>query len=405
MVRRPPSAGPRDPLRLGSGRGGAALLALLLLALVLVGCGSDGDGDPAADGTTVERTEPPRTPADPATAPEREDPAPELSFARLPGITTMSEAGEFGEGLAGWRQAVPGIVHVHIPSTADDHRQPALWLPPDADEPRPPMVIVHSWSSGYLQHINIPLAQWARQHDWAAIVPQFRGPFDRPEATGSNRAVQDVVDAIDFAIARGGVDPDRVFVIGVSGGGMKSLLMAGRHPDRFAGAVSWVPVYDLVSWYAYNRDEQPDRHYAGDIRRSCGGDPAADARARRSCEHRSPAAHLDDARAARLPVYIAVGLDDRVVPPDHALRAYNQLADAGDRLAGPVVAAAAESRLPGALRGSDQARTFFEPEDPDVILSRSSGPVTLVVFDGEHDMVYHPGLEWMVRLAAEEDEA
>lgn len=45
-----------------------------------------------------------------------------------------------------------------------------------------------------------------------------------PPATGSDLAVQDVLDAVDFAAQEGGIDPERVFVVGFSGGGVMSLL-------------------------------------------------------------------------------------------------------------------------------------------------------------------------------------
>jgi hypothetical protein len=45
-------------------------------------------------------------------------------------------------------------------------------------------------------------------------------------------------------------------------------------------------------------------------------------------------------------------------------------------------------------------RTYFRSGDPEVLFAQASGPVTLVIFDGEHDMAYHPGLEWAHRLAA-----
>jgi hypothetical protein len=69
-----------------------------------------------------------------------------------------------------------------------------------------------------------------------------------------------------------------------------------------------------------------------------------------------------------------------------------------------VVRTAFENRLPDDAHGSVEAETYFGEPDPEVVFARSSGPVTVVLFDGEHDMAYHPGLEWMVRLAAEEDE-
>jgi predicted esterase len=360
----------------------AVILAVAALALVTIGCGEDGAGEGP-------------TPS-PSPTPQAEVP----DFPRLEGVTTAEEYGPFGDaGLQRWQRDVPGIEDVRIPSTMDDHDQPALWLPPNGDGPQPLLVVVHSWSTDYLQHLGIPFAEWAEASGWGMINPDFRGVNDNPDATGSDLAVQDVIDAIDFAAEEAEIDEDRVYIVGFSGGGMMSLLMAGRHPDRFAGAVAWVPIHDLTAWYEYNVDEQPDAHYPGHIRSSCGGDPTTDDAAREECEQRSPVAHLDAAREAGVPVYVGHGLSDPIVPPVHSLWSFDQLVGEGHSLDDELVEAVAQNRLPDELDGSVEAETYFSGDDPDVFFSRQVGEVTLVLFEGEHDMVYNPGLEWMWGLA------
>jgi poly(3-hydroxybutyrate) depolymerase len=361
------------------------------LALVAAGCGNGDDGTDATAGDDA-------APTAPAAGGDGEGDAEAdgVAFERVEDVTTTDDyAGE--EGLERWQAEVDGIREVEVPSSVDDHQQPVLWLPPTGAGPQPLLVAVHSWSYGYLQHAQIPYARWAEREGWAMVHPHFRGVFEAPDATGSDLAVQDVIDAVDFALETGDVDPDRIYVVGYSGGGMMSLLLAGRHPERFAGVVSFVPIYDLIDWYAYNEEEGTE--YVDQIAASCGDDPTAEPEARQECEHRSPASHLDGAREAGLPVYIAHGLDDDVVPPHHALQAFNHLADLEDRLPDDAVEALRQNELPDELGGATDAESFFGGDDPDVYAAIGSGPVTLVLFDGEHDMAYHPGLEWMVRGA------
>lgn len=373
---------------------------ILVVAAVLLmanGCGEDAAREmrPAA----------PRLPAPDVEVPDLPE-AEVPDFPRLDGVTT---AGDFcalcDTGIQRWQRDVPGVQDVRIPSTMDDHEQPALWLPPSGDGPQPLLVVLHSWSTGYQQHLGIPYAQWAKQSGWGMINPDFRGVNDDPDATGSELAVQDVIDAIDFAAEKAEIDEDRVYVIGFSGGGMMSLLMAGRHPDRFAGAVAWVPIHDLVEWYQYNVAEQPGAHYAANIRSSCGGDPTKDDAARQECEQRSPETYLDAARDAGVPVYLGHGLSDDVVPPIHSLWVFNQLAGEGQTLDDDLLDAVAQNRLPEGLDSAVEAETYFSSDDPDVLLSRKVDEVTLVLFEGEHDMVYNPGLEWMWQLAYREPDA
>lgn len=373
-----------------------AWAASVVVALTVGGCGGgpDPSGVPTED--SLESAGPSATSS---TAPSAQTSATVAPYSRLPGVVTNEDVESTDDPLARWQAEVP-VQDVRVTSSLDGSPQPALWAPPP--EPgRPLLVVVHSWSTGYQQEINIPYARWAQEVGWGYVQPDFRGVNDDPDATGSDLAVQDVLDAVDFAVAEGGVDPERVYVLGFSGGGMMSLLLAGRHAGRFAGAVAWVPIHDLTAWYAYNRDERPDAAYAGQILASCGGDPTADARAQASCAGRSPASVLDGAREAGLPVYLGAGLQDDVVPPSDTLRAFNALAGEEDRVPEAAVQAVAGGTIPADLQDTGGAETWFTPEDPAVLLARSSGPVTAVLFEGGHAMVYYPGLEWLARLDAE----
>jgi dienelactone hydrolase len=367
------------------------ILVAVVLAATAVSCG-EGGRDSAESRALSPASSASSSPAPVATGAEKP------RFSRVKGVTTASSLPSFNDTFRLWRNKVPAIRDVRIASTSDGSGQAALWLPP-AGEGQPLLVVLHSWSAAYLQHLGVPFARWAQKHGWAMIAPNFRGVNDKAQATGSDLAVQDVVDAVRWSSAKADIDSDRVFVIGFSGGGMMSLLMAGRHPGLFAGAVAWVPIHDLVDWYRYTARQRPQPHYVGHIRASCGGDPRSDKRAGTQCAKRSPRAHLPAARKAGVPVYIGHGLSDQGVRPDHTIRAFNQLAARDDRIPPKAVSVIRRNVLPKPLRGSVQTQTHFGQKDPRVVFARTSGPVTVVLFEGEHDMVYHPGLRWMWEIA------
>lgn len=382
----------RRPLRRGAALG-------LVAALLLLGC--EPDGEPADDGTDAgvdEADGDPEAADEPDEAPELDPDAVELE--RLEGVATALDVAEFAdEGAERWQDEVPAAEDVTITSSVDDHEQPAMWLPAGEDDgPAPLLVVLHSWSTEYQQHQNIPFAQLAEQLGWAAVFPNFRGTFDTEEAGGSDLAVQDVVDAIDWAAEQDDIDEDRVFVTGFSGGGMMTLLMAGQHPDRFAGAVAWVPIHDVTRWYAYNITEVPDATYPDEIETLCGGVPTEDGAAESECLERSPVTYLDAAVESGVPIYLGHGLDDDIVRPDESLEAFNQLAEPDDRLEQDAIDTVHERQLPDELAGTVEAETFFDEQDPEVLFARGSGPTTLVLFDGEHDMVYHPTVRWFASL-------
>ncbi|MCP3938607.1 MAG: alpha/beta fold hydrolase [Actinomycetia bacterium] len=307
-------------------------------------------------------------------------------------VATTGYRSRSGSDPAAWNALVPQAQDVRIQSSADGSLQPAMWLPAPAED-RPLLVVLHSWSSAYHQQWSIPYGEWASDNGWAMIAPNFRGVNKTPAATGSDLAVADVVDSIEYAVERG-ADPARVFIVGFSGGGHMALLMAGRHPELFAGVASWVPVYDLPDWYVYNEVHAPWRHYVSHIQGSCGGAPRPGTAAYENCVHRSPMTHLDAARAAGVPVYIAGGLRDSLVPPSHAARAFNQLADPADRFTSRQVNHFDHLVMPPELIGETDAPSYFGPEDREVVISRSSGPVTFVLFNGSHEMFFEPALRW-----------
>jgi pimeloyl-ACP methyl ester carboxylesterase len=321
-----------------------------------------------------------------------------VTFESLEGINTIRDfAGFTSSGMRLWERSVPGIEDIDLEATADGAEQPALWLPPVGDRDRPLLVILHSWSSDYRQHAGIPYAMWAQENGWAVIAPNFRGVNDDVEAIGSDLAVQDVVDAIDYATSQSGVDSEHVYAVGYSGGGMMALLLAGRHPEKVSAVAAWGPPYDLVDFYRQSLGA--GRSYAWQIRAGCGGDPATEGSAREECFHRSPVTHLDAAREAGVPVYIGQGIYDSLLWPSHGARAFNQLADPDGRLDDDQVARLEDGALPDALSGSVTTETYFGEGDPTPVFGRRSGDAWLVYFNSGHDMVYGATARWFAAIA------
>ena len=314
-----------------------------------------------------------------------------LTFESLDRINTIRDFSNYAtSGRSRWERSVPGIEQLRIVSTADGAEQPVFWLAPSGDRDQPVLVILHSWSAPYTQHAGIPFAMWAQENGWAVIVPEFRGRNDDADAVGSDLAVQDVVDAIDYAVAQAGVDINRVFVVGYSGGGMMGLLLAGRHPDKVSAVSVWGPPHDLVEFYEHAR--RTGLRYASDIRRACGGDPREDGSAQEECLTRSPVTYLESARDQAVPVFIAQGIRDQFVPPSVGAEVFNQLAHPDDRLSADEVDLFGRGRVPGHL--SITAETYFGNGDPAPVFARQSGRALLVYFQSSHEMVYKASAGW-----------
>jgi len=313
------------------------------------------------------------------------------TFESLDGINTIRDFSNYvSYGRSRWERSVPGIEQLRIISTADGTEQPVLWLAPSGDRDQPVLVILHSWSASYTQHAGIPFAMWAQENGWAVIAPRFRGVNDDADAVGSDLAVQDVADAIDYAVAQPGVDSNRVYAVGYSGGGMMGLLLAGRHPDKVTAVSVWGPPHDLVAFYAHAA--RRGLRYANDIRRACGGDPRKAGSAQKECLARSPATYLESARDHAVPIFIAQGIRDQFVPPSVSAEVFNRLADPDDRLSAEEVDLFGRGRVPDHL--SITTETYFGDGDPAPVFARQSGRALLVHFQAGHDMVYGASARW-----------
>ena len=223
------------------------------------------------------------------------------------------------------------------------------------------------------------------------------------EATGSELAVQDVLDAAAYAEAHAPVDPGRVDLVGVSGGGHMALLVAGRMPDRVQSAQSrpgcrsaiWLPGTPSAAASA-------NRPYADDLERSCGsttsggmpsggapGDsPAVDEQYRA----RSPITYLHP--GLNTPLDINAGILDGhtgSVPISHTLRAFNAAGVPQDRYrrCGDQSLCRTGCRAAWTSRASGSTR-FMATGASSAVRSNNA---RVTIFDGGHEIIYEAGVE------------
>jgi acetyl esterase/lipase len=308
-------------------------------------------------------------------------------------FTTSREYTSFGaEHYAAWQAQVPEVKNIGLPSSIDGHVDSVLFYTSASRKKKPLLVVLHSWSTTYLQQASIPFALWAMEKDWVFVSPNYRGIFDHPEAMASDLALQDIMDAVAYAKKQAHVDTTRIYVVGSSGGAMTALVAAGKHPDTWAGVMAWVPVFDIAAWYKWN-SYFPIRKYNGQMEAALGGNPLTNAKAAAEARRRSPVTYISGAR--EVPIFLAHGILDELVQPEHSIRAFNMLAKPKDRITPWQIKYILKHKaLPGDLVGATDS-TYFRKTDPKVVFIRESNNVRLVLFEGVHDMVYNPGLLWL----------
>ena len=292
--------------------------------------------------------------------------------------------------LPGWPEEIQEIKYR---SAADDTDQPALHFTPSTKEARPLLVGLHSWSSDYRQ-ANTSYGKWAVNHDWHFIHPNFRGRNRTPSSMGSELAVQDILSAVSWAKQQGNVDPNRIYVIGASGGGYASLLMAGRAPELWAGVSAWVPISDLVKWHAETAARK--LRYAGEIEAALGGHkPVPGTPAHADALKRSAITYMARARGVNLD--INAGITDGhngSVPISHSLEAFNALAAPRDQLSSAFIGEFVKTaKVPAALRKETAVDASYGRKT--VLFRRKSGAARVTIFQGGHEIIPEAGLQWL----------
>jgi len=205
-------------------------------------------------------------------------------------------------------------IEILVRSSMDGTMQPSLLYRSESKEKRPLLVGLHTWSHGRSNQIANMLP-YAEKLNFHLLLPEFRGPNLKTnpncnQACGSEYAKQDVQDAIDYVLEHENVDRGNVFLLGLSGGGLLALLMAGKIPEYFKAIGAYVPITDLREWVKESKD------YRNHVLACCGEDPE-------ELWKRSPMAYVDTIAKANLKIFH--GKFDPVVPVSHSLRLYAAL--------------------------------------------------------------------------------
>ena len=285
---------------------------------------------------------------------------------------------------------------VTIRSTVDGAEQKALLAVPESakEKPTPLVVHLHSWSSDYKNSSKMEEAiDAAQQQGWIFISPDFRGPNQRPEACGSDLAVQDVVDAVHYVQSVAKVDQKKIYLLGGSGGGHMSLLMAGRHPELWRAVSAWVPISDLADWHRSTKEK--DLRYWKMLEVCTGGAPRASSAIDAEYRKRSPVRWLS--RAGKLPIHIEVGIHDGhqgSVPVSQSLRAFNILARFNQKTS-EAFSEEEIREITDNQRVSGKAPEVEEGRRYPALLRRKAGNAMITIFEGGHETDFAIGMKWL----------
>jgi pimeloyl-ACP methyl ester carboxylesterase len=287
------------------------------------------------------------------------------------------------------------VVPIEYKSTADNTLQPALFYKPDVNNPSPLLVALHTWSGDYRQYTSIPYAEWCIKNKWVFIHPNFRGPNNKPEATGSDMVIQDILSAVEYTRNNSNIDPNRIYLVGVSGGGYTALVVSAKHPDIWAGVSVWASITDLSAWYFQSKQLHPQ--YADDIVKSLEGIPGYSTKVNLAYRNRSPITYL--ATATFVPIDINAGINDGhtgSVPISHSLLAFNALAAPENRLSEEDIGYFVEhAKVPTHLIDPLLSDTSYGKKAP--LFRRQSQNARITIFNGNHEIIFYAALLWLAQ--------
>jgi dipeptidyl aminopeptidase/acylaminoacyl peptidase len=185
----------------------------------------------------------------------------------------------------------------------------------EAGAGKPPMVLlIHGGPYARDQWGFNSTHQWLANRGYAVLSVNYRGSTGYGKAfiaaadrEWGGRMHDDLIDAVDWAVAHDIADPKRVGFFGASYGGYSALMAATKTPERFACIVDLFGISNLITFMATIPP------YWGpwiSVWKNRLGDPGTE-QGRAFLTERSPINHLE--RATR-PILIAQGMQDvRVV--------------------------------------------------------------------------------------------
>jgi dipeptidyl aminopeptidase/acylaminoacyl peptidase len=245
-------------------------------------------------------------------------------FAMKHGDTSPRRLTDSNPWLAGMRLAPQEVVRY---KAGDGLEIDGLLIRPLDAQPgrRYPLILtVHGgpeahFSNGWLTSYSNP-GQVAAARGFAVFYPNYRASTGRGVAFSkldhgdpAGKEFQDLLDGVDYLIAQGLADRERVGVTGGSYGGYATAWCSTFYTVRFAAGVMFVGISDLVS--KEGTTDIPDENYYVHYLKRAWEDWAL-------LRERSPVTH---APGARTPLLILGGKDDPRVHPSQSLELYRYL--------------------------------------------------------------------------------
>lgn len=272
---------------------------------------------------------------------------------------------------------------VNIKSTKDGSIENAYAYQTTSKMPQPLVISLHSWSADFKQ--DDEFKNQVKERNWNYIHPDFRGPNNSGNACVSELAMQDIDDAIDYALTHFNCDKERIYVIGSSGGGYATLAAFMKSKHNIAEFSAWCPISDIYWWYHQTKARK--LKYWEDILK-CTSSPngeldEASAKAKSPIYWKTPTQKL---ATARLKIYQGVydGIQGSV-PVTQSINFYNKVLT--DMNCPDSSLYVNDKEIVQLLEKQTPLGDYGQISNRKIMLKKEYKNVSLTIFDGKHEML------------------
>ncbi len=271
---------------------------------------------------------------------------------------------------------------VEIKSSLDKNIQKAYFYKSKSNSPQPLIISLHTWSGYYNQKDG--LANLCKQKDLNYIHPDFRGANWTKNACCSNFALNDIDDAITYAINNANVDTTKIFVIGVSGGGFATLSTFMKSKHNISKFSAWASISDLVAWY--NECKIRNSNYAKNIMDCTSSKEGLNIEI---VKQKSPV-YWDTPiyKLKKSKLYIYAGVYDGVqgsVPITHSINFYNKVLN--DLSISDTSKYISDSEIMKLLQFRKPLGSFGVIANRKICLRKETNNLSITIFEGNHEML------------------
>jgi len=222
----------------------------------------------------------------------------------------------FSESRSGWVRSFDGLripVHLFIPNATSAQRR------------RPVILLIHGGPESHIDPVYSSEIQFLTNRGFIVVAPNVRGStgFGKDFASLDNNDwggghIRDLVAVLAAVRELDFVDPDNVFVTGVSFGGFSVMSLLTQHPYLVRAGADFFGFTELETFVA-----SWPHFLQQNLSVELGFDPRRDPVRNRAI---SPLYHLD---RIRVPLQIHQGANDRRVPRSQSDRVVRKLRGAG----------------------------------------------------------------------------